>query len=130
MLLGRSGVVEEIVEPVHVCIIYIVSVLLDYPWAVRMLGLVVSTYPELIVVFIIVICEAGALILHEELVDKGCMIVTTSLEVCAHSRRMECKAAVVIHVSLTVLTLLCSDEDHTERSLRTVDSGRRRILED
>ena len=52
VLLGRVSVLEELVIPVCICIVYIcvtsVSLVDQYPWSVRMLDFVVSSDPELL----------------------------------------------------------------------------------
>ena len=62
VLVSRTSVFEEVVIPVHVSVVLVLSVLDHSPWSVRMLGLVVTTDPHLIVVLIIVVCESHTLI--------------------------------------------------------------------
>ena len=82
---------EEVVEPVHVSVVLVLAVLHHNPWTVRMLGHVIATNPELIVVFVVVVCEADSLIsLMEKVIDCG-RVVSPCLIICADCRRVECE---------------------------------------
>ena len=65
-----------------------------------------------------------------ELITKSYVIVSCCDEVCRCCVSCKSNTAVVGNLSLACLTVLCVDENNTGRSLGTIDSTSRSILED
>ena len=102
MLVGRTLILEEIVVPVHVCIVLVLSILYHNPRTVRMLGHIVTTNPEFVVVLIVVVGEAYSLICLVEEVRKRSRIISSCLIVSRNCRRVESETSVVVNVCLAV----------------------------
>ena len=109
----RSCVVEEIIVPVEVAVVFILSVLFHHPRTLGILDLVVAPDPQFVVVDIIVVGILRPLVCGEEHVYDGGRVVASCLEVRGCSGCTETETAVVRDVGLAVAAGLGGDEYHS-----------------
>ena len=123
MFPGRSCVVEEIIVPVEVAVVFILSVLFHHPRTLGILDLVVAPYPQFVVVHIIVVGILRTLVCGEEHVDDRGRVVTSCLEVGGCRRGTEAETAVVGDVGLSIAAGLGGDEYHSVCGTGSVHCG-------
>ena len=101
---GRSRVVEEIIVPVEVAVVFVLPVLFHHPRTLGILDLVVAPDPQFVVVDIIVVGILRPLVCGEEHVDDSSRVVTSCLEVGGCRRGTEAETAVVGDVGLAIVS--------------------------
>ena len=83
MLLLRSCFAIEIIIPIKVAIIIILSVIANYgPWSIWIFGLIITSIIKHLQIFVSIICHQFALVSLIELVDKIYMVITCMNEIC------------------------------------------------
>ena len=82
VVVSRTGIVEHIIVPVEIGVVFIYTILLDNPRSRRIFHFVVTAYPQ----FVVVLCSVSrvrcTLIGTVEHIIDICAVVASGLEIC------------------------------------------------